>query len=217
MSQSQTVKRRARSPEKKLARRMETLDVAHDLLTSKGIDLFSMEDLAKETGLARASLYRYFGSREEVLLALYQQLRHVWQEALCKKLSPEMSDGEFVKTYFKVSQKDPIRTELRSRLESTIKHNVSEAALAEELNLSQEVLMRLIGHLELCTGLSEDKCHDLVISFGALLIGASHLDSTPRIRRNRLSSRAMRTAKALSFKKLFESNGMRIITGLRNE
>ncbi len=217
MGQSEPIKRRARSPEKKKARRQEILDVAHRILTSAGFDQFSMEVLARETGLARASLYRYFSSREEVLLALYQQLRETWKNQLCQKLRPGMTDESFVRAYYKASSLDPIQIQLRSRLESTIKHNINRAVFAEEVRMSQAVLSELIDHLRECTGLSDETCHDLIISFGALLVGASQLDSTPRMERDLLPPGARRTSKALSYQHLFESNGKRILDGLRKE
>ena len=210
-------KTRARSAEKKAARRHEILDGAHAQLAHSGFDQFSMESLARETGLARASLSRYFGSREEVLLGLYQQLRELWKNALIKATRPGMSDRQFVEAYFRVSRKNPLRTELRSRLESTIKHNVSKTALAEEIEQSQNMLAELCPHLSHCTGLSVQQCHDLVISFGALMIGASQLDSTPSLERELLPANARRTGSALSSKRLFVSNGQRILDGLRRE
>lgn len=201
----------------KLARRNAILDSARELLATSGFDQFSMETLARETDLARASLYRYFSSREEVLLALYQRLREEWKSMLIKALKPGMTDEEIVKAYFKASSKDPIQVLLRSRLESTIKHNVSDAVLAEELDLSQSVLSAVIGQLEACTNLPEAQCHDLVISYGALLVGASQLDATPSRERGLLSPAARRTGKALSYQRLFLKNGLRILAGLKSE
>ncbi len=217
MNAQPEVKRRARSAAMKLARRNNILTSAHTLLKASGFDQFSMETLAKETGLARASLYRYFKTREEVLLTLYQQLRNTWKDRLLKDLKPGISDDALVEAYFNASSKDPIQVQLRSRLESTIKHNVSKEVLAAELILSQDVLGQVIERLHTCTGLSQAKCHDLVISYGALLVGASQLDSTPSMERRMLSPAAKRTSQALSYGRLFHSNGMRILQGLRQE
>ncbi len=217
MSAQPAAKRRARSAEMKLARRNEILNSAHGLLRSAGFDQFSMEILARETGLARASLYRYFNSREEVLLALYQRLRERWKDALLRGLQPGMPDRELVQAYFKASSKDPIQVQLRARLESTIKHNVSETVLAEEVVIAEDVLKQVTVHLQQCTGLAQPRCHDLVISFGVLLVGASQLHSTPSIERKLLSPAARRTSRALSYDRLFLNNGIRILEGLRNE
>ncbi len=217
MSAQPRVKKRARSTEMKIARRNAILESAHELLTQSGIDQFSMETLARETELARASLYRYYSSREEVLLALYQRLREEWRDRLIKTLKPGMQDAQIVKSYFQASSKDPIQVLLRSRLESTIKHNIRESVLAEELDLSQAVLASVVSQLTICTGLSEEKCHDLVISYGALLVGSSQLDATPSVERRLLSTSARRTRKALSYHRLFLSNGLRILQGLRQE
>lgn len=215
MTQTESIVRRARSPEKKQARRDQILKVARRLLASKGLDHFSMDLLAAETELARASLYRYFSSREAVLLGTYQQVREEWKDRVLAKLTPGMSDVAFVKKYFELISKDPLQILLRSRVESTIKHNISRDVLLEEVEIAQKNLAQVIDHLSVCTGLSEDKCHDLIVSFAALLIGASQLDSTPRLEREMLSPSAKRTRDALSYRRLFESNGLRILKALR--
>lgn len=48
-------------------------DAAARLVTQHGPDGFTMDDLAREAGLSRATLYRQAGSREAVLAALSEQ------------------------------------------------------------------------------------------------------------------------------------------------
>ena len=69
--------RRARSDEDKLARRAEILDAARQVFDGGEIDAFTMDDVAAALELAKGTLYRYFPTRESLLLALaddeYQQ------------------------------------------------------------------------------------------------------------------------------------------------
>jgi AcrR family transcriptional regulator len=69
---------RARSPEAKRARRQSILKTAEQILRSDGFDAFTMNSLAKTTGLAKGTLYLYFSSREELVLALYIHLNDDW-------------------------------------------------------------------------------------------------------------------------------------------
>ena len=61
---------RARSPAQKRAREEEVLDAAARLLSTRPFASISLSDLAGEVSFSRANLYKYFGSKEEVYLAL---------------------------------------------------------------------------------------------------------------------------------------------------
>jgi AcrR family transcriptional regulator len=69
---------RARSPDAKRARRHFILTTAEQILRSDGFDAFTMNSLATTTGLAKGTLYLYFSSREELVLALYIHLNDDW-------------------------------------------------------------------------------------------------------------------------------------------
>jgi AcrR family transcriptional regulator len=70
--------RRARSDEDKLARRSEILDAARSVFDAGEVDAFTMDAVAAGLDLAKGTLYRYFPTREGLLLALaddeYEQL-----------------------------------------------------------------------------------------------------------------------------------------------
>ena len=69
---------RARSPDAKRARRQSILTTAEQILRSDGFDAFTMNSLATTTELAKGTLYLYFSSREELVLALYIDLNDDW-------------------------------------------------------------------------------------------------------------------------------------------
>jgi AcrR family transcriptional regulator len=69
---------RARSPDEKRARRHFILTIAEQILRNDGFDAFTMNSLATTTGLAKGTLYLYFSSREELVLALYIHLNDDW-------------------------------------------------------------------------------------------------------------------------------------------
>lgn len=56
-------------------RRKEILDAAERLLVERPSGLASVEELAQASGIAKGTVYLYFPSKEEVLLALHE--RHV--------------------------------------------------------------------------------------------------------------------------------------------
>lgn len=66
-------KARAIREEHKLERRQEILDAAERLFLSRPDGLASMDELAVAAGVAKGTLYLYFPSKEEVLLALHER------------------------------------------------------------------------------------------------------------------------------------------------
>ena len=72
------VRSRARSDDAKLARRKSILATAEQLLRHDGFDAFTMNKLAAATDLAKGTLYLYFATREELVLALHTDLHDGW-------------------------------------------------------------------------------------------------------------------------------------------
>ena len=69
---------RARSDDAKRARRQFILATADQLLRLYGFDAFTMNRLAAAADLAKGTLYLYFATREELVLALYTDLHDGW-------------------------------------------------------------------------------------------------------------------------------------------
>lgn len=67
------VKARATRDEDKLERRREILDAAERLFREQPESLASMDQLAEAAGVAKGTLYLYFPSKEEVLVALHER------------------------------------------------------------------------------------------------------------------------------------------------
>ncbi len=51
-------------------RRNEIIDASEKLLFSMGFDSVTMDDIARETELARGTLYLYFKNRDDILVAI---------------------------------------------------------------------------------------------------------------------------------------------------
>jgi AcrR family transcriptional regulator len=59
-------------------RRQQLLDVAARLFRERGYHVTSMRDIAREVGMLSGSIYYHFSSKEEMLLAVYEEgLRHI--------------------------------------------------------------------------------------------------------------------------------------------
>ena len=53
------------------------LDVAEELIATKGFDATSVRDICSKAGINVAMISYYFGSKEKMMTFLYQQL-HCW-------------------------------------------------------------------------------------------------------------------------------------------
>lgn len=64
-------RRRSAAPSKGDLREQRILDVLGELLAAKSFDALTTADIAARAGLSRASMYFYFSSKQEALVALF--------------------------------------------------------------------------------------------------------------------------------------------------
>lgn len=80
MSASTPVSSASRAPRQD-NRRQLLLDVAARLFRERGYHVTSMRDIAHEVGMLSGSIYYHFSSKEELLLAVYEEgLRHIAEQ-----------------------------------------------------------------------------------------------------------------------------------------
>jgi AcrR family transcriptional regulator len=73
---------------KGIARRQEILDRAIEVFARRGSQHTSLRAIASEVGVTHAALTHYFGSLEELLVAVYQESEHGDEEAPDPDASP---------------------------------------------------------------------------------------------------------------------------------
>ncbi len=77
MSASTPINSASRAPRQD-NRRQQLLDVAARLFRERGYHVTSMRDIAHEVGMLSGSIYYHFSSKEDLLLAVYEEgLRHI--------------------------------------------------------------------------------------------------------------------------------------------
>ena len=172
---------RARRDAEKAERRAAILASAATLLESVGFEGFTMAVLAKKAGVAKATLYLYFDTREEVLLTLYVERLEAWAAALLAELHDGMSDAAFVERFQTITLADPSFLTLRGRLESVIEHNVSLACLVAAKRRMRSLLGELAPRVESALGLAAGTGGGLIVALGALQLGAAQSRLSPAI------------------------------------
>ena len=100
---------RARQPEQKAVRRKAILDAARSLFTELGYDEISLNGIAREAGMNKANVYRYFSSREEIFLTIYEAEQDQFIRSLIARLK-------------KIRAKDTVRAICRAWVEVAMEH-----------------------------------------------------------------------------------------------
>ncbi len=206
---------RARRDAEKSERRRAILVAAEGLLRAVGFDAFSMGQLARETGLGRSTLYTYFASREEVLLALYVVLRDRWGRTIAQGLVEGMSDSAFVELYLTSMTADPVHLELRARLVTFIDQNVSRERYVESKRQMRDGLAIAGARIEACLDLAPGGGTAVLTSFAALLIGAGMLFSDPDQPDDGLPEDVVEWRNQFSREVVFRAHAPDLLAGIR--
>jgi AcrR family transcriptional regulator len=88
-----TIKRRAISESQKQERQQAILTTALELFEEKSYQEITLEMVAARLGIARATLYLYFKTREELFLAVLEQLHRQFQVALGVELETLLANS----------------------------------------------------------------------------------------------------------------------------
>lgn len=174
MTKSQLkLRTRAVAPQDKSERRAAIVQAAAALLRRDPSARFSVDELARRAGLAKGTVYLYFGTREEVLLALHGQQAHELFGVVERALSAADSHGRRVVedglAYLRAHPEFyPVAGNCRYMLDTNIG---TEAALAFKIGIAQrlEPLGRRIE--ELYPGLAAGEGVALLTNCYAMIIG----------------------------------------------
>lgn len=133
MSASETFQR-ARDPEQKAQRRQELLEAARALLAADGLAGVGLSAIARAAGLAKSNVYRYFGSREEILMALLADDAFAWLAAFEREVAPLAGRNDAAQVAAILARTigaHALTCQLIAVVAGVLEHNTSEAAAAE--------------------------------------------------------------------------------------
>jgi len=209
--------RRARTDEQKQDRRRDILLAANKLFLHSGFESFSMGELARDACVAKGTLYLYFKTREEVLLALYNKSMSAWCHVMLTELNRPISDAAFIQLFFDTARQEQGFLRLLERLDSVIEHNVSMDILIESKRLMIDCFEQMCNAIESSLGLPRQAAFDLVKSLASLLVGAQQADNGPTLAVEELPDDVRALIAQFSAEDIFISNAVRIIGGIRAE
>lgn len=183
---SRRVRTRAVAAEDKEQRRAAIVAAAHALLHRDPSATFSVEALARRAGLAKGTLYLYFGSREEVLLELHLKQSHEIFDVIERALAVPGADARSVLAaamdYFRAHREFfPLAGNCRGMLDT----NVSEQAALEFKVAIAKRLAPMGERIEaLYPGLAPGEGAALLMNSYAFIIGLWQQADTPLVLRD---------------------------------
>lgn len=124
---------RAREPEQKEQRRRALLDAAAALLADGDLEAVTLSAIARAVGLAKSNVYRYFESREEILLELLVDDEVAWVGELEQALAPLAGSDDADQVAAVVAAtiaRRPLTCELISVVAAVLERNLSATSVA---------------------------------------------------------------------------------------
>lgn len=126
--------KRARSDEQKEIRVQQIVDATAKLFDTMHYEQISMATIAKHLEFTRGNLYKYFATKEEILLNVTQRDLQVWVQELQREFestAPGLPAGEFGRRWAITMLRRPRLLRLLSILYTMLEQNASEEVLAE--------------------------------------------------------------------------------------
>ena len=174
-----------------------------------------MAKLGKLAGVAKGTLYLYFETREDVLLALCCENMAVWCKQLNRVVEAESSDARFVQQFNDVMCADPNNLPLLSRLDSVIEHNVSLENLIAAKRTMAAIVAELATALAPKLKLSLEETNDAVVSLTFLWMGTAQLSAGPDLEVAALPDDVKQFVERFTSDQTFSRNACRILSGIR--
>jgi len=173
--------KRARAPEDKSQRRAAIVRAAAELLRRTPAGTCSVAELARRAGIAKGTVYLYFRSREEALLAVHETQSYELFEVMERALAAPRADARaVVREGVKYLRAHPEFYPLAGNCRGMLDTNVgTDAALAFRLGIAKRLAP--IGELveRLYPGLRPGEGVALLMNSYALIIGLWQQADTP--------------------------------------
>ena len=145
---------RARRPAEIAQRRQEIVAAAARLLDRSALDQISLNAIAREAGLAKSAVYRYFESREAIFLQILERDFREWLDEVeyaLGKLKGCDDPALVAEALTRATVAQPCLCQLVSALAAVLEQNLSEEVVLafkrESLQLAMRMVVALSGAL----------------------------------------------------------------------
>jgi AcrR family transcriptional regulator len=167
-------KQRARSESDKAQREQQILDAAEGLFLEHRFHGLTLADVARETGLTKAALYRYFRSKELLFIAVYRRAMTGWASDV-EAVGPDGFPDQFVGRILA----HPVFCGLTAILHIALETGLSEEEAREFKLFLLAQTRRLTAVIAAATGQEEAACLRYLMQCQQALIGCWHMSHPP--------------------------------------
>lgn len=172
---------RARSQDAKRERHAAILRAAREHLIEVGFEKFSMGPLAASAGIARATLYLYFPTREELLLELYFDSTIAALREFRVRVRSGMSAETFVEIFYEAGTADPPLLELAPHLGTVIESNVSTESFIEAKRRGRRNLEATVDLVSEALAMPREIALEVFMGLFRLLLGTRQEMRNPNL------------------------------------
>ncbi|MBE0614051.1 MAG: TetR family transcriptional regulator [Burkholderiales bacterium] len=176
------VRHRATAPEAKIERRAAILDAAVGLLREAPLGVFSVDALARRAGLAKGTVYLYFGTREEVLLSVHAERAQNLFDVLERALAPPKADtARIARAVVRHLREHPEFLPLAATCRSMLETNISvETAIAFKCAVGGRLLQLGVRVEQLYPRLERGQGVALLMASYGLMLGLWQIAEPPK-------------------------------------
>lgn len=174
-------KQRARSESDKALREQQILDAAETLFLAHRFHGLTLADVARETGVTKAALYRYFRSKELLFIAVYRRAMSGWVSDV-EAMGPAGFPAQFVERI----QAHPVFCGLTAILHIALETGLSQDEAREFKLFLLAQTRRITAVIGAATHQDEAACLHYLMQCQQALIGCWHMSHPPEPARKAL-------------------------------
>lgn len=171
-------RQRARSHSEKAHREAQILDAAANLFSTRRYDQLTLADVAAETGLTKAALYRYFRSKELLFLAVYRRAMSALIEDIQTGEVDHFPDG-----FIDALLSHPLFCGLTAILHVALETGLTEQEARDFKLFLLEQCQNLAATLSTATGRNDTACFHFILQCQQAVIGCWHMTHPPEAAR----------------------------------
>jgi len=97
--------------EKEEMRKTQIVEAAYEVISSKGYNNFTIEDIANQAGLSKGGVLHYFKTKEDILIHLLEQIYKAIEDTIKKRSekyrTPEKKMKAIIIAYIITAKRDP--------------------------------------------------------------------------------------------------------------
>jgi AcrR family transcriptional regulator len=172
-------KQRARNADEKQQRRQSLIEATRELFEQTSYEAVTMAGVAEKVGLAKGTVFVYFKTKEELFLALQEQLLQEWFEEVDRRLAglaENASIEQVAEVLCQSVQQRSSLTRLLAILHTTLEQNIDFATTLRFKQFLRAHLLTTGGLLEKTLPfLTTGQGAQVLLRIDALIIGLEHL------------------------------------------